>query len=67
MSLKENALQDNVYRAEDRMNKFHAVFARAMGAYACDAELEYHSQNIEISESELDVAYDALFQMEVTQ
>jgi hypothetical protein len=63
MSLKESALQENVYRAEDRLNKFHAVFARAMGAYACDAELEYHSQNIEISESELDQAYEDLYTM----
>ena len=61
MSLKQSVLQEEVYRVEARLQKAHARFTLAMEADACDAELEYHSQNIETAESELDAAYDALY------
>tara|TARA_R110000796_G_scaffold37491_7_gene94574 strand:+ start:333 stop:596 length:264 start_codon:yes stop_codon:yes gene_type:complete len=59
--ISESALQENVYRAEERLKECHDWFAIAMEADACDAELEYHSQNIEMAEFELEEAYDALY------
>jgi hypothetical protein len=63
MSLKQSALQEEVYRVEARLQDAHDRFALAMEADACDAELEYHSQNIETAEFEVDAAYHDLFIM----